>query len=177
VKPLSSLVALALLTLVPIGPATAQTTDGQPLRADIDKLPVSLDRIRERLEKEPALAIDFFNTAGIPVFRTETRSDLVLRFDGEYWRLENDPNTYARPSVNKWHYDFQKMVNPDLPTGYGPGGGVDILPGIMSVIHGFKESRNEHERERVRQQIQDELQQIEENRRRETATSTTPPPF
>ncbi len=175
-KPFSPLLVLAFLTLVPVGPATAQTTTAQPVQADIDKLPVSLDRIRERLEKEPALSIDFFNTAGIPVFRTETRSDLVLHFDKDYWNLEGDPNTYARPTVDKWHYDFQKMVNPNLPTGYGPGTGVDVLPGIMSVINSFKESRNEHERERVRQQIQDELQQIEDNKRRETATSATPPP-
>jgi hypothetical protein len=144
--------------------AEAQQPQQAQVQADIDKLPVSLDRIRERLEHEPALSIDFFNTTGIPVFRTETRSDLVLRFDGEYWRLE-DANT-ARPTVNKWHYDYEKMVNPNSKLGYGP----DILPGIMAAIHGLKEWRNNAERDRVRQQINDELQQIEENRRRD------PPP-
>jgi hypothetical protein len=175
VKPFSPLLVLAFLTLVPVGPATAQTTTAQPVQADIDKLPVSLDRIRERLEQEPTLSIDFFDTLGVPVFRTETRSDLVLHFDKDYWDMSGDPNTWARPTVNKWHYDFQKMVNP-TPGGFGPGTGLDVLPGIMSVINGFKEARNDRERERVRQRIQDELQQIEDNKRRETATSATTPP-
>jgi hypothetical protein len=154
-----------------------QSSQSTPAVADIDKLPISIDRIREQLEREPTLSIDFLAAAGVPVFRTETRSDLVLRFDGEYWRLDKDNNVdpNARPSVNRWHYDFVKMTNPDLPTGYGPGGGINILPGIQAAFSALKNMRDEHERERVRQQIQDELREIEDARRRAGLPPTPPP--
>jgi hypothetical protein len=131
--------------------------------ADVDRLPISVDRIREQLDREPALWIETLNALNIPVFRTETRSDLVFRPDPNYWK-DDDVAGYARPQVNRWHNDFQKMVNPNLPTGYGPGGGVDVLPGLQSIFSGFKHASQERERVRVRQQIKEELHAIDARR-------------
>jgi hypothetical protein len=144
-------------------PASSQTA---PVKADVEKLPISVDRIREQLDREPALSLDLLNALSIPVFRIETRNDLVFRPDPSFWK-DDDVAPYARPQVNRWHYDFMKMVNPDLPTGYGPGGGVDVLPGIQAIFSGIKHANQERERVRVRQQIQEELRAINEARRQQ----------
>jgi hypothetical protein len=132
---------------------------------DVDKLPISLDRIREQLDREPAFSLNLLRALGIPIFRVEQRSDLVFRVDPNWWK-DDDVGPYVRPTVNRWHYDFMKMVNPDLPTGYGPGGGVDVLPAIRSVFASIRQGSQERERARVRQEIQDELRAINDARRK-----------
>lgn len=144
-------------------PAPAQQ---QPALAteDVDKLPISLDRIREQLSHEPAFSLNLLHALNIPVFRVEQRGDLVFRSDTD-WK-GNDVGDNVRPTVNQWHYDFTKMTNPNLPTGYGPGGGIDVLPAIQSAFSGIRHAIQERERVRVRQQIREELRQINEERRR-----------
>ena len=132
--------------------------------ANVDKLPISLDRIREQLSHEPAFSVNLLHALDIPVFRTETRSD-VFHPDPNWWK-DNDVGNDVRPTVNQWHYDFMKMTNPNLPTGYGPGGGVDVLPGIQSVFSGIRNAFQSRERSHVRQQIKEELRQINEERRK-----------
>jgi hypothetical protein len=158
----------------PASSQTAPVTPTAPVTANVDKLPISLDRIREQLDREPVLSIDLLNALSIPVFRTETRSDLVFRPDPNFWK-DDDVAPYARPQVNRWHNDFQKMVNPNLPTGYGPGGGVDVLPGLQSIFSGIRHMNQERERVRVRQQIQDELRAIDEARRQAGLPPADPP--
>jgi hypothetical protein len=136
----------------------------QPSTANVDRLPISLDRIREQLSHEPAFELNLLRALDVPIFRTETRSDLVFRPDPDYWK-DNDVDPGARPMVNSWHYDFMKMTNPDLPQGYGPGGGVDVLPGIQSAISAIRHGSQNRQRAQVRQQIREELRQINEQRR------------
>jgi hypothetical protein len=131
---------------------------------DVDKLPISLDRIREQLSHEPAFSLNLLRALDIPVFRVEQRSDLVFRPDPNYWK-DNDVGADVRPRVNQWHYDFMKMTNPDVPQGYGPGGGVDVLPAIQSVFSSIRHGSQNRQRAQVRQQIRDELRQINEQRR------------
>jgi hypothetical protein len=146
-------------------PSASTATQTAPNPAEADKLPISLDRIREQLAREPAFTLNMLHALDeIPVFRTETRSDLVFRPDPNYWK-DNDVGSYVRPSVNQWHYDFMKMTNPNLPAGYGPGTGIDVLPALQSAFSGIRHAFSEHERAQVRRQIQEELRIINEQRR------------
>jgi hypothetical protein len=162
-------------------PGSAQTApDTSATSTDVDKLPISLDRIREQLAREPAFSANLLRALDIPVFRTETKSDLVFRPDPRWWK-DDDVGSYVRPTVNRWQYDFMKMTNPNLPTGYGPGGGADVLPAIQSAFSGIRHAFQAREAAQVRQQIQEELRAINEARRAaglppadETPASTTP---
>jgi hypothetical protein len=141
-------------------PAQPQLT-----QADVDQLPVSLDRIREQLAREPAFSLNLLRALDIPVFRIEQRSDLVFRPDPNYWK-DDEVGSYVRPMVNSWHYDFMKMANPNAPIGYSPGSGTDVLPAIASVFTGIRHAAQERQRTQVRQQIREELRQINEERAR-----------
>lgn len=143
-------------------PAAAATVTNSD--TDVDKLPISLDRIREQLAHEPAFSANLLHALDIPVFRTSTQSDLVFRPDPRWWK-DDDVGSNVRPTVNRWQYDFMKMTNPNLPTGYGPGGGVDVLPAITSVFSGIRHAFQAREAAQVRQQIQEELRAINEARR------------
>src|SRR5690349_3562378 len=118
------LAATAVLATRPAsGTQQASAQDSQPTRqqsapqpgsanakANVDKLPISLDKIREQLAREPAFSLNLEHAlSDIPVFRTETKSDFVFRPDPNYWK-DNDVASYARPSVNQWNYDFMKMT-------------------------------------------------------------------
>ena len=81
------------------------------------------------------------------------------------WIFHHPKTTYVWPTVNRWDYDLKKMMNPNLPTGYGPGGGVDVLPAMTSVFTGIRNAFRDREAEATRRQIQDELRQINEQRR------------
>jgi len=142
----------------------ASTSTPASASSNVDNLPVSLDRIREQLAREPAFSVNLLRALDIPVFRTETKSDLVFRPDPNYWK-DDDVGAYVRPSVNRWQYDFMKMTNPNLPTGYGPGGGADVLPAIQSAFSAIRHGFQSRDEARVRQQIKDELRQINEQRR------------
>jgi len=171
-----SLLIVALAAIVVPGTASAQQADQKTPAAqtpaaqsdaaaqtDVDKLPISLDRIREQLAREPLLSANLLRALNIPTFRTETRSE-IFKPDPNWWKDDN-VGSYVRPTVNKWQYDFMKMTNPNVPTGYGPGSGVDVLPAVRSVFSGIKHAFQDREAARVRQQIQDELRQINEARR------------
>jgi hypothetical protein len=146
-------------------PTTATSTSTASTSSpDADKLPVSLDRIREQLAREPQFSLNLLHALDIPLFRTETRSDLVFRPDPNYWK-DDDVGAYVRPGVNRWDYDLMKIMNPNVPTGYGPGGGVDVLPAIQSAFTGMRHAFQGRTDAQVRKQIQDELRQINENRR------------
>jgi hypothetical protein len=158
-------------------PSTQATSGTIATSTDVDKLPISLDRIREQLAREPAFSANLLHALDIPVFRTQTQSDLVFRPDPRWWK-DDDVGSYVRPTVNRWHYDFMKMVNPNLPTGYGPGSGADVLPAIQSAFSGIRHAFQEREASKVRQQIQEELRAINEARRAAglPPVEETPPP-
>jgi hypothetical protein len=157
--------ALAAQQAPPAEPNQTTTSVHPAANVDVNNLPISLDRIREQLDREPAFSLNLLRALDIPIFRVEQRSDLVFKVDPNWWK-EDDVGPYVRPTVNRWHYDFMKMVNPDLPTGYGPGSGVEVLPAIQAVFASIRHASQERERARVRQEIQDELRVINEARRK-----------
>src|SRR5689334_7154687 len=160
-----AVVGLGMLPAIPVHAQQTQTPPAQTPTTNVDKLPISLDRIREQLAREPVFSENLLHALhDIPVFRVEARSDVVFKPDPNYWK-DNDVGAYVRPTVNRWDYDLQKMMNPNLPNGYGPGGGVDVLPAIQSLVAGIRNGFRNQSAAATRKQIQEELREINEQRR------------
>ena len=79
---------------------------------DSRELPVSVDRIREGLGREPVLRLD-----SLPVF-----SLTINERRPRYWDLQS-PFLFKvepRTSTTRWHDEFQAMVTPDEARLYSP---------------------------------------------------------
>jgi hypothetical protein len=79
---------------------------------DTQALPVSVDRIREGLGREPVLRLN-----GLPVF-----SLTINERRPRYWDLQS-PFLFKvepRTSTTRWHDEFQAMVTPDEARLYSP---------------------------------------------------------
>jgi hypothetical protein len=79
---------------------------------DDTALPVSVDRIREGLGREPVLRLD-----SLPVF-----SLTINERRPRYWDLQS-PFLFKvepRTSTTRWHDEFQAMVTPDEARLYSP---------------------------------------------------------
>jgi hypothetical protein len=155
------------------------------------KLPVSLDRIREGIQRDPKLKIDFLNP-NIPLFRTSVHENGIELSD--YWKVGPDTavSRLVRPShASRWHHDFLGMTTPTNYLATVPMGGNPIHPvgpPILDIAKGIKKIMSNAERGRIRRQIQEELKMIEANQaaqqaqqasetaKPETAKSKTPPP-
>src|SRR5690349_20050253 len=121
----------------PQPPTSSQTTPASAPAAatDVDKLPISLDRIREQLAHEPALSRNLLHALDIPVFRTETKTDFVYRPNPNDWK-DDTGGSDSKPPINRWAYDYQKMVNPNS----NPGSGFVVLPAITSIFTRIRHS-------------------------------------
>ena len=90
-----------------------QTPSFKPRSAEEEtELPVSVDRIREGLGREPAFRLD-----GLPVF-----SLTINERRPRYWDLQS-PFLFKvepRTSTTRWHDEFQAMVTPDEARLYSP---------------------------------------------------------
>jgi hypothetical protein len=74
--------------------------------------PLSVDRIRDRLEREPVLRLDTLPLFSLTVSERRPR----------YWDLES-PFLFEvepRTSTTRWHDEFQAMVTPDEARMYSP---------------------------------------------------------
>src|SRR5687768_15324585 len=73
---------------------------------DSSELPVSLDRIREGMQREPALKLDFLDPT-IPLFRVHVHENAIKLED--YWKVGPDTavSRMVRPShASRWHHEF-----------------------------------------------------------------------
>ena len=76
------------------------------------ELPLSVDRIRDRLERQPVLRLDTLPLFSLTVSERRPR----------YWDLES-PFLFKvepRTSTTRWHDEFQAMVTPDEARMYSP---------------------------------------------------------
>ncbi len=76
------------------------------------ELPVSVDRVRKALEREPVLRLDT-----LPVF-----SLIISERRPRYWDLQSPFLFQVEPrtSTTRWHDEFQSMVTPDEARLYSP---------------------------------------------------------
>lgn len=159
---------------------------------DSSELPVSLDRIREGMQREPTLKLDFLDPT-IPLFRTSVHEKgLKLK---DYWKVGPDTavSRMVRPSfASTWHHEFISMTTPKqqiAASAFGVFGNPvhPVGPPILEISKALKSVFSKVERGRIRRQIQEELKEIEANKAQqtqqteaqnssETAKPKTPPP-
>ena len=94
------------------------------------ELPVSLDRIRERLSRPP-LDMPPPRPLGRPLFRVRIDQDVVL--DGTPWDEPRPGPSWFRPRTPPEHFDFLRTVTPeDFRSGVlHPC--CDVLPAVEAV--------------------------------------------
>ena len=123
--------SLALVVcLLRCGLATAQTsgvpstppgTTPQPPAVNVDALPLSLERIAERLEEPPALRLDTTR----PTFRVQIFGRRQQWLGDIDWLGTADGR---KPPVGvPWHDQFLNMVTPQQARSFGAFEGTDLL--------------------------------------------------
>lgn len=160
--------------------AAAQTAAAQtPAAAGDDgaKLPVSLDRIREGIQREPQLKIDFLDP-DIPLFRISVREKPLALED--YWKVGPDTavsRDVRRSYASAWHHEFLSMSTPKQHIAASPFGIFGnpvhpVGPPVLPMIGAFKQVLSNAQRGRIRRQIQEELKALEANK----SEQAQPPP-
>jgi hypothetical protein len=152
--------------------------------ADGSKLPVSLDRIREGIQREPKLKLDFLDPT-IPLFRVSVH-EKGLKLE-DYWKIgpdtavSRDVRTYH---ASQWHHDFLSMTTPKQHIAASPFGlfgnpVFPIGPPVLAISSALKKGFSNMERGRIRRQIQEELKTLEANKSQQaqqTPAQGTPAP-
>jgi hypothetical protein len=105
----SCLTVTASAQQAPVPPAPAGSASSAPPPAE---LPISIDRVRDGLSREPALRLD-----KQPIFRVE-----VNERRPRYWDLPSQFLFEAEPRgvSGPWHQQFLAMTTPDEARMYGP---------------------------------------------------------
>ena len=165
-------------TQPPSQPAPAQQTSPTAAAESDDgsKLPVSLDRIREGVQREPKLKLDFLDPS-IPLFRIHVQENAIKLED--YWKVgpETAVSRLVRPShASRWHHEFLSMVTPTDYLATVPMQGNPIHPvgpPILEISKALKKVFSNVERGRIRRQIQEELKELEANKAKEEQPAQT----
>jgi hypothetical protein len=160
-------------------PAPAQQTS--PTAAaegeDGSKLPVSLDRIREGIQRDPKLKLDFLDP-NIPLFRIHVQEIAIKLSD--YWKVGPDTavSRDVRPShASRWHHEFLSMVTPKDYLATAPLIANPIHPvgiPVLPVAGAIKQYLSNRERGRIRRQIQEELKTIDANKSQQAQQTQQP---
>jgi hypothetical protein len=140
---------------------------------DGSKLPVSLDRIRQGVQRDPKLKIDFLDP-DIPLFRISVQEKPLALED--YWKIGPDTavSRDVRPSfASTWHHEFLSMSTPKQHIAASPFGIFGnpvhpIGPPVLEITSAIKQAFRNAERGRIRRQIQEELKAIEANTPQQT---------
>jgi hypothetical protein len=148
-------------------PARPQA-DAKPAEViDTAKLPVSLDRIRERVQRESKLTLELIDP-NIPVFRTSVQQTPLKLED--YWKIGPDTAVadYVRPFfASQLHYDFIKMsARENVATDpFGSFGNPlqPMGPPVLPIIKGITKGLSNIKHGRIECQIEAELKAIEAN--------------
>jgi hypothetical protein len=159
-------IPLAVRAQSPQQPASTNSEDGS-------KLPVSLDRIREGIQRDPQLKIDFLDP-NIPLFRVSVH-EKGLKLE-DYWKIGPDTavsRDVRPPFASTWHNEFLNMTTPKqqiAASAFGLFGNpaMPVGPPVLAIGSALKKVFSNAERGRIRRQIQEELKQIEATRSQQT---------
>ena len=88
---------------------------------NVDALPISLDRIREQLEKQPALDLNALR----PTFRVQIFGTRPRWLTGIDWL--GTANGVKPPAGTPWHDQFLNMTTPPQARSFGAFEGTDLL--------------------------------------------------
>jgi hypothetical protein len=148
----------------PVSQTAQPSSEGE----DGSKLPVSLERIREGIQREPKLKIDFLDPT-IPLFRVSVHEKGIKLED--YWKIGPDTavSRDVRPYyASTWHNEFLSMTTPKqqiAASAFGLFGNplYPIGPPVFAITSALKSAFSNMERGRIRRQIQEELKALEAN--------------
>jgi hypothetical protein len=146
---------------------------------DGSKLPVSLDRIREGIQRDPKLKLDFLDPT-IPLFRVSVH-EKGLKLE-DYWKIgpdtavSRDVRTYH---ASQWHHDFLSMTTPKQHIAASPFGlfgnpAFPVGPPVLAIGSALKKAFSNMERGRIRRQIQEELKTIDANKSQQAQQTQQP---
>jgi hypothetical protein len=170
---------MCILAIPPAVHAQSPTQPAaQPTQAaegeDGPKLPVSLERIREGIQRNPKLKIDYLDPT-IPLFRTSVNEKgLKLK---DYWKIGPDTavSRDVRPSfASAWHHEFLSMTTPKqqiAASAFGIFGNPlhPVGPPVLEITKALKSVFSNAERGRIKRQIQEELKLLEANKSQQTS--------
>ena len=156
--------------------STAPPAPAQSTPVNTDQLPISLDRIQQKLEHRPAINLDLIR----PNFRAEVvekRPDWWSDIDwlGEQAHL-------PQPTTPRWHDDFLNMVTPPQARLYGQSNNGDLAQLVAtSMVQAIvtralvakvrNASQNRHKRQ-AQQEVDDAIaawQRQQEDAKRQTS--------
>jgi hypothetical protein len=168
------------MCVLAIPPAVHAQSPQQPATQSEDgtKLPVSLDRIRDGLQHDPKLRIDFLDPS-IPLFRVSVQEKGLKLSD--YWKIGPDTavsRDVRPPFASTWHNEFLSMTTPRQQIAASPFGifgnpMYPVGPPVLAIGSALKGVFSNMERGRIRRQIQEELKQLEANKAQETQQTST----
>ena len=134
---------------------------------DQSDLPVSLNRIREKLSEPPAIKLDaqggVYRVA--VVGRKLTIEDIL---GPDYLKGPMPP-----PAGGMTHQEFLNMVTPQDVQGYAAFSNKEAVTvaatsfatwALLKAMHKFEEAKEEHAREAARKEVQDALAELEKAR-------------
>jgi hypothetical protein len=134
---------------------------------DTSTLPVSLDRIRQGVQRESKLTLESIDP-DIPVFRTSVRQTPLKLED--YWKIGPDTAVadYVRPFfASQLHYDYIKMsARENVATDpFGSFGNPlqPMGPPVLPIVNGITKGLSNIKRGRIKRQVEAELKAIEAN--------------
>lgn len=107
----AALMACGLTVTASAQHASVPSSPADSTQTQRPELPVSVERVRDGLAREPAIRLD-----GMPVF-----SLTVNERRPRYWDLQG-PFTFPmepRTTTTRWHDEFRAMVTPSEATMYG----------------------------------------------------------
>ena len=163
-------------------PAAAAASASAPQGEDGSKLPVSLDRIREGIQRNPQLKLDFLDPT-IPLFRVSVHENGLKLED--YWKIGPDTavsRDVRPPFASTLHNEFLRMTTPMQQVAASPFGifgnpMYPVGPPVLAITSALKKGFSNMERGRIRRQIQEELKELDANNARaaqQTQTQHTP---
>jgi hypothetical protein len=156
----------------PVAPASSATAATQPAEGASDAnpdLPVSVDRIKDRLSRPPAIRVEDNRF----VFRVEVLGRQKLAIEEI---LGPDYLKGPVPAVagGMTHQEFLDLVTPKDVQGYAAfsnGEGLTVAAtsfalqwALQKAIQKFQDAKHEREREAARKEVQDALAELEKAR-------------
>jgi hypothetical protein len=125
--------------------------------------PVSLERIRAGLEREPRLLRSVAGTTPhfrIQVVGTANSHDIRVK---QPWQDDAPVRSNVQPTQTEAHREFMRLTTPAAARASytAGGGGINILPMLQEALGKARAARREQEVKRIKQQIRDELAALE----------------
>ena len=117
---------------------------------------VSIERIRRRLNRPPAIVLPLTRRPGVPLFRVSVTQKLLL--SGQTWDEQVFRSAFVRPRQQPVHFEFVSQVTPEpyrASTLYPVG--IPVVPIVEELHSTIKGAIRSYREKRARRQVEEEL--------------------